>query len=384
VTIQGGPIATLAPGASDATTFTGSYSITQEDINAGSFTNTATVTGKDPSGSDVTNTDTDTQPLSGSALLSLAKVLKGDPDYVEVGDTLTYEYTVTNNGTLSLAGPVAVADDKVDAAGGSVMCPSLTTIGNSDDNLDPGEAVVCEASYVVTEADLIAGWELTNKATATIDGETSNEDSVTVPIINIYDPPFGVKKGVLDSGQTLITWTMVWVNDSPIDVAGATVSDTIDEAASGMTFIGTQSDVNCYGEGSTVAQPAVVTGLSGTPGTRMVTISCTADFGADLGKDEETGENRLFIAFDVGIESLTRSYENQGSLTWTPPTSTTPRTAVTDDKPQAGAAPGADDPTVVKPVPPLATPVPVTPWQFLALMALMLSWMGYRARRARG
>ena len=42
--ISGGPI-TLAPGASDATTFTGSYTLTLTDINAGTFTNTATATG---------------------------------------------------------------------------------------------------------------------------------------------------------------------------------------------------------------------------------------------------------------------------------------------------------------------------------------------------
>ena len=39
VTINGGPIATLAVGAVDSTTFTGSYTITQADIDAGSFYN---------------------------------------------------------------------------------------------------------------------------------------------------------------------------------------------------------------------------------------------------------------------------------------------------------------------------------------------------------
>ena len=42
VTVSGGPLASLAPGASDSTTFTASYIITQSDIDAGSFTNTAT------------------------------------------------------------------------------------------------------------------------------------------------------------------------------------------------------------------------------------------------------------------------------------------------------------------------------------------------------
>ena len=53
-TITGGPIVSLAPGAVDTTTFTGEYTLTQLDINAGTFTNTATVTGTPPSGPNVT------------------------------------------------------------------------------------------------------------------------------------------------------------------------------------------------------------------------------------------------------------------------------------------------------------------------------------------
>jgi hypothetical protein len=64
VTINGGPIASLAPAAVDSTTFTGSYTITQGDIDAGSFTNTATAGGDCPqSPACATDTDTDTQQL---------------------------------------------------------------------------------------------------------------------------------------------------------------------------------------------------------------------------------------------------------------------------------------------------------------------------------
>ena len=43
VTMLGGPIASLAPGAIDTTTYTASYTITQQDIDAGVFSNQATV-----------------------------------------------------------------------------------------------------------------------------------------------------------------------------------------------------------------------------------------------------------------------------------------------------------------------------------------------------
>jgi hypothetical protein len=45
VTVSGGPIAVLNPGVTDNSTFTAIYTLTQEDIDAGTFTNTATVTG---------------------------------------------------------------------------------------------------------------------------------------------------------------------------------------------------------------------------------------------------------------------------------------------------------------------------------------------------
>ena len=41
LTVVGGPLGSLAVGASDSTTFTGSYAITQTDIDGGSVTNVA-------------------------------------------------------------------------------------------------------------------------------------------------------------------------------------------------------------------------------------------------------------------------------------------------------------------------------------------------------
>ncbi|MBM4461999.1 MAG: IPTL-CTERM sorting domain-containing protein [Chloroflexi bacterium] len=60
VTVQGGLIASLAPGASDSTTFTGSYTLTQDDINAGRVDNSATAVGIPPTGPEVTDTGSNT------------------------------------------------------------------------------------------------------------------------------------------------------------------------------------------------------------------------------------------------------------------------------------------------------------------------------------
>ncbi|WP_035456925.1 DUF7507 domain-containing protein, partial [Algoriphagus terrigena] len=69
VAVVGGPIATLAPGASDNTTFTASYMLTQEDIDNGFVINQALVRGEAPGGDpgdpsdDITDESSDPTPV---------------------------------------------------------------------------------------------------------------------------------------------------------------------------------------------------------------------------------------------------------------------------------------------------------------------------------
>jgi uncharacterized repeat protein (TIGR01451 family) len=50
VTVSGGPLVALAPGATDATTFTALYAVTREDLLSGRIVNTATARGEDVNG----------------------------------------------------------------------------------------------------------------------------------------------------------------------------------------------------------------------------------------------------------------------------------------------------------------------------------------------
>ena len=93
-----------------------------------------------------------------------------------VGDVISYTYLVSNNGNVRLAGPVTVADDKA-----TVSCPALSTIGNNDGFLDPGESITCSASYAITQADLNNG-SVTNTAKASAGEINSNEDKATVTV----------------------------------------------------------------------------------------------------------------------------------------------------------------------------------------------------------
>ncbi|HET8944140.1 MAG TPA: hypothetical protein VFO59_05100, partial [Dehalococcoidia bacterium] len=51
-------------------------------------------------------------------------------------------------------------------------------VGNLDNFLDPGESITCSASYSITQGDIDAG-SVTNTATASAAGTTSNQDSET-------------------------------------------------------------------------------------------------------------------------------------------------------------------------------------------------------------
>jgi hypothetical protein len=169
--VVGGPI-TLAAGASDNSTFTATYVITQTDVDAGAFTNTATVTGTPPSGDPVSSKDTAT--IEGPNQVASIQIVKnvvsvsGDTAFKYMlypGDVITYSFIVTNTGNVELTN-VTISDPGADVTGDPI--PSLLP-GESDNS-------TFSATYTVTKADLEAG-QYTN--TVTVTGTTPNGGTVT-------------------------------------------------------------------------------------------------------------------------------------------------------------------------------------------------------------
>ena len=156
---------TLQPG--ESVTCTGYRTLTQDDFDVGFVTNLATADSNQVGPvSDLT-----TQTLPQSPSLDLEKT-SDVQTYTTVGDVVTYTYTLTNTGNVTLTAPYSVTDNKTTVDCSLAASPLL-----------PGESTTCTATYEITQADVDAG-SATNLATATArfgDSDVvSNEDSVTV------------------------------------------------------------------------------------------------------------------------------------------------------------------------------------------------------------
>jgi uncharacterized repeat protein (TIGR01451 family) len=157
------PATTLAVG--ESTTCTGGYVVTQADVTRGYVENTATATATGPGGAVESPPSGTSTPLGGPVSLALQKNVDDSAPY-DVGDTVDYEYVVTNESATPVT-DITVTDDRLTG----VVCDA-DTLHPAD---QPGSSTVCRGSYTVTAADADAG-SVTNTATA-----SGNAGSVTSP-----------------------------------------------------------------------------------------------------------------------------------------------------------------------------------------------------------
>jgi len=126
-----------------------------------------------------TTTTTTTTNFSGDppAVTLSVQATNASTAFNTVGQVINYSYTVTNTGNPALASPVTVTDDKTTAP----ACANVNTVGNANNNLDKGEAIICTSTFTITQADLNTG-SVTNNATAKVAGTDSNRVTTVVPM----------------------------------------------------------------------------------------------------------------------------------------------------------------------------------------------------------
>jgi len=173
-----GEAGTLLPG--ESATAHASYVTTQADADAGEVVNTASVTGRDKDGKEVSDEDDVKTTIPVEPEIELVKeVDKAEVRDAKAGEILTYTFTVTNTGNVTLTG-VVISDALEGMSEIAYVWPA------EEGTLLPGESATATATYAVTGADIAAG-KVVNEATATgtaSDGrEVSDDDDATTTLV---------------------------------------------------------------------------------------------------------------------------------------------------------------------------------------------------------
>ena len=195
VTVQGGPVTILA-GESDTESFFAIYTVTQDDVENGQISNQAIAEGLDPSGNVVNDLSDDNSNFENDSTVS---ILCQDPSiflekegvfndennsgFADVGETISYYFTVTNTGNLILFN-ITVEDP----------LPGLVVQGGPIALLEPGQidATTFTATYVITQADIDLQ-RVVNQAT--VRSVTANN----IAVIDTSDDPTNLTNSDPDS-----------------------------------------------------------------------------------------------------------------------------------------------------------------------------------------
>ncbi len=278
--------------------YTGSYTITQGDIDAGEVNNQATAEGTAPdgtlvddlSGSTIGVDETTTTTLCQSPAIAIVKEASYDDggDCSQPGEVIEYTFTVTNQGNVSLSN-VLVTDVLL---GGNVPGPDSGDTDN-DGELDVTEAWIYTGSYTITQDDIDAG-EVNNQATAEgtapdgtlvddLSGSTIGVDEITTTTLCQGPAIAIVKESSYDDGGDcsqpgeVIDYTFTVTNEGNVSLSNIVVTDPL---LGGVVAGPDSGDTDNDGE-LDVTEAWIYTGsyaiTQGDIDTGSVTNSATAD-----------------------------------------------------------------------------------------------------------
>jgi len=359
-------------------TWTYSCSVTGQTSN---FSNTADVSGMYA----VTTVNANaTANVTVVAPPSISKTFT--PATIVQSDTSSLGFTIANPNTATALTGVAFTD--ILPSGLSVATSSTTVcIGGTLDTTAPATIVLSggsiaaggNCSFDVTVTGTTAGHQTntTGNVTST-NGGTGNTASATLTVAHLFDPPTGVKT-VDSSGEPLLKWTLVWINDSnivgvkavshdPIPAGTTFTPNAVDSghlvpvgAPAGSTSLGVACTAGtsvltvttlCYYEGPTLANPRGQIIWAGTLGPDFgvtnpslavnaihITFSVTAGAGVTRAQNQATidwDRNGNGVTTDPGEEDVASA-----SVSWTAPAPVT--------LPLTGFAPGAVTSLAAKP-----------------------------------
>nr|WP_051315853.1 gliding motility-associated C-terminal domain-containing protein [Algoriphagus vanfongensis] len=333
VTVSGGPIS-LAPGASDNTTFTATYVLSQDDIDAGYVVNTALAQGTSPKDEVVEDESSDPTPVEepntecetcteteipqnpAIELLKDGEFNDENQDgFGNVGETISYTFTVTNTGNVTLSN-INVTDPMVTVSGGPI-------------SLSPGASdnTTFTATYILTQDDIDAGYVVntalaqgTSPKDEVVEDESSDPTPVEEPNTECetcteteipQNPAINVVKtdngAVVDAAGDVITYTLTVSNTGNVTLSNVMINDPL---------TGLDVNVGTLTPGQSIAQNTdyVVTQQDMDNGTVLNTVITSGESpdGEDpTDEDEiETPVERLpniSLTKEVDLESVSKA-----------------------------------------------------------------------------
>ena len=208
--------------------------------------------------------------------------------FADPGDTISYEFLVTNNGNVTLSS-VAVADPLVDP----VTCPQ--------DTLAVDESMTCTASYTITQVDIDAG-QVYNAALATGEGpqgqpvEDPGDNTEPLPQNSAHSLTKTFIPNPVGEGD-IGTFELEYENTGNVTLTNVDITDNVDERLV-VQDEGTSTDAVCSDHDDDV-QTILCEVDSLAPG-ESVTITVTFialgdDFDGIGGEiDQTSGANYVF------------------------------------------------------------------------------------------
>jgi len=257
------PLSSLAPGASE--TCTGTYTVTQADVDRGSLISTAVANASGPVS---VNSASSAVTLAANTAVSSASIVTSSAlhSFSSAGQSLDYSYLVANTGTTTLGVDVG------SSTGTRVTCPSTT--------IAPGVAETCASTYLVTATDGAAG-SIVNVGTVT---GTSASGTVTSATSQLAIPFVPTLPSAPVIGSATAGDGMASVSFSPPQLDGGSAIGQYTVVAADLTNP-SRGGQSATGSGS----PIVVTGLTNVD-VYSFTVSATNALG---GGPQSTASNSV-------------------------------------------------------------------------------------------
>ncbi|MBD3864699.1 beta strand repeat-containing protein, partial [Olleya marilimosa] len=278
------------------------YIVTQADIDAGVITNTVTVTGNEILNNtevsandtyviDENNTEVTFCDPTGSINIVKTGIFNNDNgnECTEIDETISYTFTVTNTGTVSLEN-VVITDSLLDNAVPSVSITLVSGDINDNDILEPTETWIYTATYLVTQLDIDAT-EVINIATVNaviiVNGETvTDSDEITTELIEDTTPPDASTCEVLDetiecNGDNNIELATNWDAANILALENCT-TDACDDNVEVTSNFDYSNLITTCGNSGTIEVTYTLTDATGNFSTYTSTLTIEDTTGPDL------------------------------------------------------------------------------------------------------